>query len=309
MRPNDLEPQEFARRIRVHALHMVFKARSSHIGSCLSMADILAVLYGRTLRVDPKHPDWPNRDRLIMSKGHAAAVTYAAVAEAGFMPVREFSLQGGTYNDRRISADVNQPLGQPHRWFTDPSFSDTPGWSYSVMPDGSPVTTADTKRYVDLTLNFSNSTMTTPFVMDTGSTGIAASKDFYTPSPTDVYLGPGSITYTSSNLIEVGSKYLTHVVIQGVGGQTITATVPILQVLYECSTSNPTCTNPPGKTIAYMGIGFDRGSARLQPETSLHSRGSHLMRARRIVPFGFSGIGSSVPPSASTLYVIQLQPM
>ena len=56
-----------ARRLRGHALRMTHRARASHIGSCLSIADILAVLYGAVLRVDPLRPDWPERDRLIIS--------------------------------------------------------------------------------------------------------------------------------------------------------------------------------------------------------------------------------------------------
>jgi len=87
MRPNELEPKDFARRIRAHALRMVFKARASHIGSCLSMADILAVLYTRILRLDPTRPELPDRDRFVLSKGHAAAIVYAALAERGFFPL------------------------------------------------------------------------------------------------------------------------------------------------------------------------------------------------------------------------------
>ena len=62
---------------------MVFKARSSHIGSCLSMADILAILYTRILRIDPRRPMLADRDRFIVSKGHAAAIIYATLAERG----------------------------------------------------------------------------------------------------------------------------------------------------------------------------------------------------------------------------------
>jgi transketolase len=76
-----------AKAIREHALRMAHRARSSHVGSCLSAADILAVLYGKVLRVDPKRPDWPERDRFILSKGHAAAALYAVLAERGFFPV------------------------------------------------------------------------------------------------------------------------------------------------------------------------------------------------------------------------------
>ncbi|MBS38987.1 MAG: transketolase [Thiotrichales bacterium] len=77
---------ELARRIRVHAVRMTAYANASHIGTNLSMADILAVLYGKILQVDPKKPDLPERDRLILSKGHGAAALYAVLAERGFFP-------------------------------------------------------------------------------------------------------------------------------------------------------------------------------------------------------------------------------
>lgn len=64
---------------------MVTRARASHIGSALSIADIVAVLYGRTLRVDPAAPKDPDRDRFILSKGHACVALYAALAETGFI--------------------------------------------------------------------------------------------------------------------------------------------------------------------------------------------------------------------------------
>lgn len=97
-RASDDELRALARKLRSHSLRMISRAKTSHIGSCLSVADILAVLYGRILRVDPKRPALPSRDRLIVSKGHAAAIVYAAVAEAGFMPVErleEFARNGG----------------------------------------------------------------------------------------------------------------------------------------------------------------------------------------------------------------------
>jgi transketolase len=75
-----------ARAIRAHALRMTHKANASHIGTCLSMADILAVLYSGILRVDSTRPDWPDRDRFILSKGHGAAILYAVLAERGFFP-------------------------------------------------------------------------------------------------------------------------------------------------------------------------------------------------------------------------------
>ncbi|HKC65030.1 MAG TPA: transketolase [Pyrinomonadaceae bacterium] len=78
--------KEFARTIRAHTLRMVHKSHASHVGTCLSMADLLAVLYGQVLRVDPLLPLWPERDRFILSKGHGAGIVYAALAERGFFP-------------------------------------------------------------------------------------------------------------------------------------------------------------------------------------------------------------------------------
>ena len=75
-----------AHAIRVHSLRMVHAAHGSHLGGCLSAADIVAVLYSSILRVRSHEPDWPERDRFVMSKGHAAAVLYAVLAECGFFP-------------------------------------------------------------------------------------------------------------------------------------------------------------------------------------------------------------------------------
>lgn len=77
---------------------MTHRARASHVGSCFSVADILAVLYGTVLRIDAAHPAWSERDRLVVSKGHSAAIVYAVLAECGFFPVAEldsFSEDGG----------------------------------------------------------------------------------------------------------------------------------------------------------------------------------------------------------------------
>jgi transketolase len=79
--------QARARRIREHALRMCHLANASHIGTGLSMADILAVLYAGVARVDPSNPRAPGRDRVILSKGHGAAAFYASLAEAGFFEV------------------------------------------------------------------------------------------------------------------------------------------------------------------------------------------------------------------------------
>jgi len=78
-----------ARRIRIHALRMTSAGGGSHIAAVLSCADILAVLYGGILRADPAAPASPLRDRFVLSKGHAGAGLYAALAERGFFPVEQ----------------------------------------------------------------------------------------------------------------------------------------------------------------------------------------------------------------------------
>lgn len=83
-----MDTATLAKRIRLHALRMTSLGGSSHIGSILSMADLVAVLYGAILRVDPKNPNWRERDRFILSKGHAGAGVYAALAERGFFEVK-----------------------------------------------------------------------------------------------------------------------------------------------------------------------------------------------------------------------------
>lgn len=75
-----------AKKIRLHALHMIHRAKSSHLGSAYSMADLLAVLYGKILRINPQKPDAADRDRFVLSKGHACAALYAVLAEQGFFP-------------------------------------------------------------------------------------------------------------------------------------------------------------------------------------------------------------------------------
>lgn len=81
-----VESVALAKKIRVHAARMIHRAKSSHLGSAYSMADLLAVLYGRILRIDPKHPEAAERDRFVLSKGHACAALYAVLAERGFFP-------------------------------------------------------------------------------------------------------------------------------------------------------------------------------------------------------------------------------
>jgi transketolase len=90
---------KFAQQIRMTSLDMISKAKSSHVGSVFSSVELLAALYGRVMRVDPDRPEWPDRDRFVMSKGHACAGLYAALALRGFFPerrLREFYIDGGS---------------------------------------------------------------------------------------------------------------------------------------------------------------------------------------------------------------------
>ncbi len=88
-KPDVRDPKTLAWLIRRNGLEMTHISRGSHIGSVLSVAEIIAVLYTSVLNVDPKEPKKPDRDRMILSKGHAGSAVYAALAETGFFPVEQ----------------------------------------------------------------------------------------------------------------------------------------------------------------------------------------------------------------------------
>jgi transketolase len=106
-----------AKKLRRHVITMLATAGSGHPGGSLSAADIVAALYFRILRHDPKDPQWSERDRFILSKGHAAPILYAALAEAGYFSVAELAtlrrldsrLQGHT--DRNLTPGVEMSAG------------------------------------------------------------------------------------------------------------------------------------------------------------------------------------------------------
>jgi transketolase len=77
--------------LRKQVLTMIAGAGSGHLGASLSVIDVLAILYFMRMKYDPKNPEWPERDRLVLSKGHAAPALYAILAEAGFFPVEELN--------------------------------------------------------------------------------------------------------------------------------------------------------------------------------------------------------------------------
>lgn len=103
-----IDPKEFARRIRLRALELCFSRRTSHIGGAFSVADILAVLYGKVLNVDPEAWD-KDRDRVFYSKGHACTAMYAALELKGFFPegslVQQFA-EDGSYFTSHVNHNV-----------------------------------------------------------------------------------------------------------------------------------------------------------------------------------------------------------
>lgn len=80
-----------AKTIRKHIIEMLTKSGSGHPGGSLSAVEIVTYLYFNKMKYNPKDPSWPDRDRFILSKGHACPVLYAALAEAGFFPHNELS--------------------------------------------------------------------------------------------------------------------------------------------------------------------------------------------------------------------------
>lgn len=89
MNPSDL--RELANRIRLRDLRAVFEAGAGHIGGEMSVIDLLTALYFDTMNVTPGAPDNPQRDRLVLSKGHTALALYIVLAEKGFIPKEEIS--------------------------------------------------------------------------------------------------------------------------------------------------------------------------------------------------------------------------
>ena len=100
--------EQLAWLIRRHGVEMTHLSGGSHLGAILSVADIVATLYTDVLHYDPKNPKWEGRDRFILSKGHAGASIYAALAESGFFDVEE--LKTHYQNGSRLSGHVSHHL-------------------------------------------------------------------------------------------------------------------------------------------------------------------------------------------------------
>ncbi|MDI9505636.1 MAG: transketolase [Clostridiales bacterium] len=109
--------KELALEVRIAAIEQ-FKARGfGHVGGSLSVCDLMAVLYGEVMRYDPKNPGWPERDKLVCSKGHAGPAVYAVLAVKGFFPYDEIKTlnQPGTrfpsHCDRKQTIGVDMTTG------------------------------------------------------------------------------------------------------------------------------------------------------------------------------------------------------
>jgi transketolase len=87
--PSIAELERWATVLRIDCVRMLAVAKSGHLDSSLSAADVITALYYRVLRHDPDNPDWPERDRFVLCKGHAAPIQYAALAQHGYFPLED----------------------------------------------------------------------------------------------------------------------------------------------------------------------------------------------------------------------------
>ena len=113
----ELELKKFALQIRIGIVEQIKARGFGHLGGSLSVADTLAVLYGSVMRVDPQNPAWPERDKLVCSKGHAGPAVYATLAAKGFFPTEMLKTlnQPGTnlpsHCDRKKTPGVDMTTG------------------------------------------------------------------------------------------------------------------------------------------------------------------------------------------------------
>ena len=100
-----------ANQIRCSILDMITDAQVGHIGGSFSITDVLTVLYFQILNIDPKNPDWTDRDRLILSKGHGATALYSALALRGYFPRAKLKTFGFINSDLQVHPDKNKVPG------------------------------------------------------------------------------------------------------------------------------------------------------------------------------------------------------
>jgi transketolase len=88
------ELQKLSNQLRLDVLEMIYKRQAGHPGGSLSAAEIVATLFFHSMRIDPQNPAWEDRDRFILSKGHASALLYAALARKGYFPLTDLQKWG-----------------------------------------------------------------------------------------------------------------------------------------------------------------------------------------------------------------------
>lgn len=141
--------KEIARNIRVDIIKEVFFASSGHPGGSLSIADLVTALYFKEMNIDPKNPKMEGRDKLILSKGHAAPAQYAALAERGYFPKEELltlrklgsHLQGHPNRDKVLGIEMSTgSLGQGFSVSVGMALANkmnnNPGRIYTILGDG-----------------------------------------------------------------------------------------------------------------------------------------------------------------------------
>lgn len=147
--PRLAELADQAREVRRDIIAMTFRAGSGHPGGSLSVTDLLVALFFEEIKVDPAQPNWADRDRVVLSKGHAAPALYAVMAHKGFLPHAELAslrevgsrLQG--HVDRRklpgIEAStgcLGQGIGMAVGMALDHRLAKRPGRVYAILGDG-----------------------------------------------------------------------------------------------------------------------------------------------------------------------------
>ncbi len=151
------ELEEMANTIRQSVIEMLLAAGSGHSAGSLGMADVFTAFYFHILKHDPKNPDWPERDRLILSNGHICPVLYAAMAHSGYFPVEELKtlrkldsrLQGHPHREwlpgietssgplgSGLSQAIGMALADKMNTKNEGSTADNPKWFYCLMGDG-----------------------------------------------------------------------------------------------------------------------------------------------------------------------------
>jgi transketolase len=115
--PSIAELERWATVLRLDCVRMLAVAKSGHLDSSLSAADVIAALYYRVLRHNPESPDWPARDRFVLCKGHAAPIQYAALAQHGYFPfedlmgLRQIGAQLQGHPDMRRTTGIEVSTG------------------------------------------------------------------------------------------------------------------------------------------------------------------------------------------------------